>query len=128
MNAIAKKGKSYTIRVFASVLLISIYTIVTYNIVLENVETKKLIQQIIRFGLTILLMYFIFKGKKWAVVVFTILFSIGVIIALVALFGGLPFLSKIPLLVMTIIYLAAVYLLNFSRSFKAYFYYLQYNQ
>ncbi len=43
MNELARKGKFDTYRLFASVLLISIYTIVSYNLILENVETKKVI-------------------------------------------------------------------------------------
>ena len=124
MNDLAKQGKITTTRVFASVLLISIYTIASYNLIMENVETKKLVQQIIRFCFTLLLMYFVFKGKKWAVVVFTVLFSIGIITALLALLLKIPFTGKIPFLVMVLIYAVAVYHLNFSKSFKEYFKYL----
>lgn len=124
MTELAKKGKMDTIRIFASVLLISIYTIVTYNIVVDQVESKKLIQQIIRFCFTLLLMYFVFKGKKWAVIVFTILFSIGALLAAFAIFQNAPFPNKIPLIVMLLIYSLAVYHLNFSKGFKEYFNYL----
>jgi hypothetical protein len=95
---------------------------------MENVESKKLFQQIIRFCLTVLIMYFIFKGQKWAVTVFTILFSIAAVIGLFSLFGSMTFLAKTPILVMTIVYGLAIYHLNFSKSFKAYFHYLQYRQ
>jgi hypothetical protein len=121
MNELAKKGKITTIRIFASVLLISIYTIVTYNILIDNVETKKIVQQVVRFCLTLLLMYLVLRGKKWAVVVFTILFSIAALSALFSLFSHMPFSGKIPLVVMTLIYTIAVYHLNFSKSFKEYF-------
>ncbi|TDH26939.1 hypothetical protein EXU57_09035 [Segetibacter sp. 3557_3] len=110
-----------TIRIFASVLLISIYTIVSYNILVEHVETKKLVQQVIRFCLTLLLMYFVFRGKKWAVVIFTFLFLVGSITALLSLFSNAPGAGKIPLVVMVLIYALAVYHLNFSKSFKEYF-------
>jgi hypothetical protein len=124
MNELAKKGKIATIRIFASVVLVSIYTIVTYNILIDNVETKKIVQQVIRLCLTILLMYLVFRGKKWAVVVFTILFSIAALTAFVSLFRDISFAGKIPLTVMAIIYALAVCHLNFSKTFKEYFNYL----
>jgi hypothetical protein len=128
MNELARKGKYNTYRIFASVLLVSIYTIVTYNLVMENVESKKLIQQIIRFCLTILIMVFIFKGHKWAVILFNVLFSIAALMGLITLFGNMTFLAKFPILMMTIVYGLAIYHLNFSKSFKEYFKYLQYRQ
>ena len=124
MTELARRGKMFTIRVFASILLISIYVIVSYNIVIDNVETKKIIQQIIRFALTITLMYFVFRGKKLAVQIFTVLFSVAIIQGLFTLFGATPFIGKIPILIMTIIYSLAIYHLNFSKSFKEYFDYL----
>lgn len=125
MDELARKGKFNTYRIFASVLLFSIYTIVTYNLVIENVERKKLIQQIVRFFLTILVMFFIFKGQKWAVVLFTVLFSIAAVMGLFSLFSNMTFSAKIPFLLMIIVYGLAIYHLNFSKSFKEYFNYLQ---
>ena len=125
MTKLAIKGRNLTIRIFVSVLLISIYTIVTYQIVVDTADSKKLIQQIIRFSLTALLIYFVFKGKQWAVTVFTVLFSLGIIMSFVSLFSTAPLASKIPLIVMTIIYSLAVYHLNFAKSFKEYFAYLK---
>lgn len=124
MNELAIKGRNRLIRVFASVLLISINTIVTYNLAMDSVETKKIVQQIIRFGLTALLMYFIFKGKKWAVTVLTILCSIAILLSFVSLLGPLPLVGKIPLVIMIIIYSVTVLHLNFSKSFREYFNYL----
>lgn len=126
MNELARKGKFNTYRIFASVLLVSIYTIVMYNLVKNNVESEKLVQQIIRFCLTILIMVFILKGYRWAVVLFTILFSIATLMGLISLFGEMTFLAKVPILTMTIVYTLAIYHLNFSKSFKEYFNYLQY--
>ena len=125
MNELAREGRNKTIKVFASVLLISIYVIVTYHLVREFVETKKLIQQIFRFGFTVLLMYFVFKGKNWAKNIFSVLFSIAILGSLVTLFTSIPFVSKIPFITMILIYSLAVYHLNFSESFKEYFNYLK---
>ncbi|MXN92629.1 hypothetical protein GR160_15475 [Flavobacterium sp. Sd200] len=124
MNHKVILGRNFTIRIFASVLLISIYTIVTYQLLLEHTDTKKLVQQIIRFGLTILLMYFVFKGKKWAVNVITVLFSLSIFISAISIFS-VAWPGHIPLLVMIAIYSIAVYHLNYSENFKTYFTYLQ---
>jgi hypothetical protein len=96
MTNSALKGRNLTIRIFASVLLISIYVIVTYQILVDTADAKKLIQQIIRFSLTVLLMYFVFKGKSWAVKVLTVLFSFGVLYAAISLFSAAPLISKTP--------------------------------
>jgi len=69
-------------------------------------------------------MYFLFKGKSWAKITLTILFSLGALLALIALVT-LPGPSKIPASVMIFIYGYAIYYLNFSIYFKAYFRYLQ---
>lgn len=121
MTELAHKGKIMTIRVFASMLLISIYTIVTYNIVVPNVETKKLIQQIVRFSFTVLIMYFVFQGKIWAKNLMSVLCGIAIIGGLIAMFTPITFVQKIPLIVMIIIYLFALFHFNYSISFKEYF-------
>ena len=66
MNELAKKGKYRTLLVFLSILLVSIHTIYFYHSVRPEIETKKLIQQIIRFCLTTGLLYLIYIGKNWA--------------------------------------------------------------
>lgn len=124
MNHLQTIGRNNTIRVFASMLLISIYTIVTYQLTVEFADTKKLIQQIVRFGLTLLIMYFVFQGKNWAKVTLTILCGLAVFLGVLSLFA-LTWPAHIPIVVMIIIYSLAVYHLNVSASFKAYFDYLQ---
>lgn len=124
MTELAHKGKIMTIRVFASMLLISIYTIVTYNIVVPNVETTKLIQQIVRFSFTVLIMYFVFQGKNWAKNLMSILCGLAIIGGLIAIVSPINFVQKIPLIVMILIYSFALYHFNYSPSFKEYFNYL----
>ena len=125
MNELAIKGRNRTIRICACVLLISLYTIVTYNIVLKDVSALKLIQQIIRFSLTILLIYFLFKGKEWSRLLLTFLFSLALLLCLYSLFESTSLIAKVPIITMTLIYSVFVYHLNFSRSFKDYFKYLR---
>jgi hypothetical protein len=121
MTESEQRGKAMTIRLFASCLLISIYIIVTYNILVPHVETKKILQQIIRFCITVAFMYFIFKGKKWAKDIFSVLLGLGVIFGMTMIFGNSSFNAKIPIITMTLIYVWTIYHLNFSNNFKAYF-------
>jgi hypothetical protein len=121
MTESEQRGKSMTIRLFASCLLISIYVIITYNILVPNLETKKIIQQIIRFCLTVAFMYFILKGKKWAKDIFSVLLGLGFILGMTMIFGKSSFNTKIPMISMTLIYVWTIYHLNFSSNFKAYF-------
>ncbi len=93
----------------------------------QPINPTKLTQQLVRLVLTIVLMYFIFKGEKWAVQVLTFLLVLGIFMGVVLLFGSVgssPFIAQIPLWVMLFIYARAVYHLYFSASFQEYFDYL----
>lgn len=124
MNELIKTGKKRTQLLSVSILLISIYTIYSYHSFLPEIEMAKLIRQIIRFSLTIGLLYMIYKGKKWAKVIGIILFSLAI---LVALFGILtteaPLINKAPLFVMVFVYSIAVYHFGISKSYQAFFEY-----
>ena len=124
MNELIKLGKKRTILISISILLVSIHTIYFYHSVKPEIETKKIIQQIIRFLLTVGLLAMVYKGKNWAKIVSLILFPLGLLGALVGL-GTLdaPFINKVPLLVMTLIYSIAIYHFGFAKSFKAFFKY-----
>ncbi|MCG7503214.1 hypothetical protein MHM83_15200 [Tenacibaculum sp. Mcav3-52] len=122
MNESTKIGKKRTILISISILLVSIHTIYFYHSVRPEIESKKLIQQLIRFSLTIVLLILVYKGKKWAIVISVILFSLGLLIILPTLFTiDRPFINKIPLIVMTFVYSIAIYHFGFSKSFKAFF-------
>ena len=122
MNELTKIGKKRTILISISILLVSIHTIYFYHSVRPEIESKKLIQQIIRFSLTIGLLIMVYKGKNWAKIVSIILFSLAILGALVGL-GTLdtPFMNKIPLLVMIFVYSMAIYHFGFAQSFKEFF-------
>ena len=124
MNELTKLGKKRTILISISILLVSIHTIYFYHSVRPEIESKKLIQQIIRFLLTIGLLLMVYKGKNWAKIVSIILFSLGLLGALFAL-GTLetPLINKVPLLVMTFVYSMAIYHFGFAKSFKEFFKY-----
>lgn len=124
MDNLIKTGKTRTILLSISILLISIHTIYFYHAVRPEIETKKLVQQGIRFLLTIGLLLAVYNGKNWAKITSIILFSLGILGALIGLVGieG-PMTNKIPLIVMILIYSSAVYHFSFSKSFKAFFEY-----
>ncbi|WP_333808787.1 hypothetical protein [Flavobacterium sp.] len=119
MNELAKKGKYRTLLVFLSILLVSIHTIYFYHSVRPEIETKKLIQQIIRFCLTIGILYFIYIGKNWAKNLSIILFILATIGAIYGLLNfETPLIIKSPFIVMIMVYSIAIYHLQFSKSFK----------
>ncbi|MFV8351914.1 DUF4240 domain-containing protein [Flavobacterium sp. XS2P14] len=122
MNELTKLGKKKTILISISILLVSIHTIYFYHSLRPEIEAKKLIQQIIRFLLTIGLLVMVYKGKNWAKIVSLILFSLALLGALVG-FGTLevPFLNKIPVIVMIFVYSIAIYHFGFDKSFKEFF-------
>lgn len=86
MNQLVKEGRRNMLLVSASILLVSVHTIYFYHSVRPEIEEKKLIQQGIRFLLTIGLLTMIYQGKKWARIVLTVLFSLAVATALFGVF------------------------------------------
>lgn len=124
MNELISIGKRRTILISISILLISLHTIYFYHAVRPEIETEKLFQQILRFLLTAGLLVMVYKGKKWAKNVSIVLFSIGIIGALVGILAVEGVLvNKIPLFVMAFIYSVAVYHFGFSKDYKAFFEY-----
>lgn len=119
MNELAKKGKYRTLLVFLSILLVSIHTIYFYHSVRPEIETKKLIQQIIRFCLTVGLLYLIYIGKNWAKNLAILLFILAIIGAIYGVLNfETPIIIKSPFIVIIIVYSFAIYHLQFSKSFK----------
>ncbi|WP_298330005.1 DUF4240 domain-containing protein [uncultured Dokdonia sp.] len=122
MNDLIKLGKKRTLLISLSILLVSIHTIYFYNVSVLEIEPTKLLQQFIRFLLTIGLLLMVYKGKNWARIIAIILFAFGI---LGAIFGFITtdtyFLNKTPFLVMIFVYGMAVYHFSFSKSFKAFF-------
>lgn len=124
MNILEKQGKEKTIKISISILLISLHTIYFYHSVREDFDTTKFATQMIRFTLTCVLLYFLYKGHKWAKIISIILFSIGVIGATVGLFiTETSIINKTPFIVMIIIYAMAIYHFTLSESFKAFYSY-----
>ena len=124
MNELERSGRKKTILISISILLVSIHTIYFYHATRPDVETKKLIQQIIRFLLTIGLLVVTYRGKKWARTASIVLYSLAVVGALVGIIGlGTSIASKIPLITMAFVYAIAAYHFGLSKSFKAFYEY-----
>lgn len=121
MNDLEKAGKKNTILISISILLVSLHTIYFYQSVQTEIDTKKIVQQIIRFSLTIGLLYAVYIGKNWARNLFLILFLLGTFGALYGLFTiQADIINKIPSMVMTFVYCMAIYHFGFSNSFNAF--------
>lgn len=122
MNHLISIGKKRTVLISISILLVSIHTIYFYHTTKPEIETKKLIQQIIRFLLTTGLLLLVYKGKNWAKVVLIVLLSLALLTALIGIASiNAPFINKVPLLVMTFVYSMAIHHFGFSSSYKAFF-------
>ena len=114
MNEQARQGRNFTLRIFASMLLISLFTIGYYQDIAGAFSTKKLLQQLIRLALTLVLMYYTLQGRKWAINLLIVLMVIGVFFALSSLLILPGFFPKIPILVLILIY--GIGLNHFIRS------------
>lgn len=122
MNYLVKKGHRRTLSIFAAILLVSLYSIYLYQSSINELDVKKLIAQIIRFFLTVGLLYLIYIGKNWARILSLILFSLAIITSLSVIFSSnFTPLQEIPFYVMIFIYSDAIYHFGFSESFKAFF-------
>lgn len=117
-------GKRKTILISISILLISLWSIYFEQSSKIEIDKIKLIRQIIRFFLTVGLLYSVYIGKNWARIILLILFSMAIILSIVAIVNiDADMLLKIPFFVMIFIYGISIYHYSFSRSFKEFFNY-----
>jgi hypothetical protein len=128
MNELQQLGKRRTILISISILIVSLHNIYFYNSVAGEMETKKMVQQIVRFVLTIGLLVAIYQGKNWARLIAIVLFGIAAVGALAGIITiEKPMVAKVPLMVMTFVFAVAIYHFSFSKSFKAFFEFQQAN-
>lgn len=122
MNELITLGKRRTILISISILIVSLHSIYYHHSISPGVEGKKVMQQVIRFALTVGLLYAIYKGKQWAKIVLIVLFALAIIGAAIGIFmsGGGSFAAKIPLIVMLVVYSVAIHHFGFSKSYKAF--------
>ncbi|MBN9337570.1 MAG: hypothetical protein J0I88_06950 [Chryseobacterium sp.] len=124
MDKIIKIGRDRTILISISILLFSIFSIYFEQSAKIDIDIKKLIRQIIRFILTVGLLYLVYIGKNWARILALTLFVFSIILSIAGiLFIEVDLASKTPLFVVVIIYSLAIYHLAFSKSFKAFYNY-----
>ncbi|SNR13872.1 hypothetical protein [Tenacibaculum jejuense] len=124
MNHLIENGKRRTISISISILLISLHTIYFYHSVRPEIDYDKLIQQLIRLGLTIGLLAMVYKGKNWARIISIILFSLAILGAIIGFFSiNSSLINKSPLIVMIFVYSIAIYHFTFAESFKEFFNY-----
>lgn len=96
-------------------ILISLIVIITFTV---NFGTIRIIPQIIRFVLTVLLGYFLYKEKQWARWICVVLFLLsGIGGILVILKEGLLLSTSYPFL-MCLFYLVAGVYLGFIRKWN----------
>jgi predicted neutral ceramidase superfamily lipid hydrolase len=120
LSIAAKRGRTTTLSLFASVVLISLYVLVVYHLAVRPIQVSKVVAQLIRLVLTIYLLYQVYKGKRWAVTITTVLFTLAAFVGLLPLTTPGPLETKIPLLAMVFIYGFGVYHFTLSKNFKAY--------
>lgn len=121
MNTLQKTGQKRTILISISIVLVSIHTIYFYHSLMPEFEVKKLIQQGVRFLLTIGLLFMIYKGKNWARILGVLLFAIAALTAIYSIFTvNTSLINKTPFMVMSFVYSVAVYHFYFSKSFKSF--------
>lgn len=123
MNKQARIGERITIMISISILLLSLYTSINLYVANPELSIGKLISNIIRFLLTLGLLNMIYKGKKWARIVGLILFLFGLLAALIQMNIPLPWIYKLPLIVMAVVYFIAILHFGFSKYFKAFYSY-----
>jgi len=119
MKNLIEIGRRRTLLISISILLLSLWSIYFEQSVKSEIDFTKLVRQIIRFLLTVSLLYFVYIGKNWARIIALILFGIGILVSIGAFIGiDRDFLIKFPFLVMIFIYGMAFYHFVFSKSFK----------
>lgn len=113
-----QKGRKQIITIIALTLAVSIFTILFTNLVSE---TGRFVVQIIRFYLTSLLCYFLYKGKNWARILMIILLGIAALISIIGIVSFIisPILGAVSLLYGSI-YGYISYTLIKSKDIKKY--------
>ena len=126
MNELIYLGKKRTILIAISIILFSLYTIYFEQTSNHEIDSEKLIKQIIRFCLTIGLLYLVFIVKNWARILAIVLFILAIIGSITAIVTiKVNIALKIPFFVLIFIYGMAIYHFSYAKSFKAYWESLQ---
>jgi hypothetical protein len=112
-------GRKLVVRVAVIAIAVSIITIVSFNLVQG---TGRLPQQLVRFGLTLALCYFLIRGQSWARWVSAALFLIAGLGSLVGSVGMLgQSLGAFVFLALALAYLYCAGVLLASSVVRAFF-------
>lgn len=118
MDTRIRQGRRILLLVIATCLLLSVSTILSYNLVLGP---GKIVPQVVRFLLTALLCVFLYRGKDWARWLFGLLYGHNTIYAFTM---GIPLLSQslwgLMILFLGVLYLLMGVILFFSPSVRAF--------
>jgi len=106
-----KKGRGLVLSVIGATIAIALFTDINYWIVIGFGDIAR---QIIRFSLTVLLCYFLYKGHKWAKVI-TIILSI-LAFFIIVFSGGF----SVLLIIMGALYAYFAIALIVSKSVKSF--------
>jgi len=114
-----KKGKKLLITAIVVTLAVSLAatalgSITTYNAGKTNDAMNELLQGVFRFALEFLLLFFVYKGHKWARIVALVLFGLGSFFSFIAVIG-----KNTLMLVLALIYLF-LFIALLSKPVKAY--------
>jgi hypothetical protein len=116
------KGKKLVTSIIILILLIDIFTIaITSSIYAVNgmmsYATYKIMQGIFRFILEGLILFFLYKGHKWAKWLLIILLFIGGLFSLISFLANFSFI----VLLLGIVYIVIGMILTTSKSVKIFF-------
>jgi hypothetical protein len=111
------KGKNIVITLIVIVLLFEVISDVSVISIYvargkANLASSELIQDITRLILTILLMYFLYKGHSWAKWITVVLFMIGGLLGLVSMLSSF----NVIILLLSLVYIAVGVIMITSSS------------
>lgn len=119
MDTELDRGRKITLIIICSIIAISIFSIVFQNVVSG---TEKIPQQAVRFILTLVLSYYLYKGANAARIIAVILYLIAGVLGIIA---GIAMIFKTPigliLLIPGIIWTLSAMFLLFSKPVKQFF-------
>lgn len=108
-----EKGKKLFLTMVAIILIISLVSAIVHSFSRGFFD---IVKGIIRTGLEGILLYYIFKGKRWAKITMITFLSIAVLFALILVL----FSKNIIFIILLLVYCGSIYTLAFSPGVKEY--------
>jgi len=120
-NQIANKGKLKAVIIVLILIGLSLASMIFAHLTFRDFTTKEISKELIRFALELGIYYAILKGKKWARVIITILFSFGILISFIAIISFCYTIVNLVFMALILSYAYAIYFFNADKDFKIYF-------